>query len=370
MAYEDPDLELFYSLEDNVDDRDKGDDNEGGNQTQTQTQTQSQQSQQQTIDTQDQTDDKSKEESKEFDLIAEALKARGINDPSSIKIQTDTGIITQSFDDLSNEDKLQILNSAITAEEDMILDQEEANIVNFMRENELTSQQVIDYYKRLGAEEYAKSQQSYDIDNYTDDQILALDLKSRFDDWTDDEILNEVERIKQNESVYQKRVNKIREEFKQLEEQEKEAQAQEAEKQSAQQQENQERFIAEFKNTSKDFQTYSGIDLDQSDLNSVYDYVFKPTINGASKFAMDFNNPKKFFKMAFLMTQADDMFNNLHTAYQLELNKKDKEIEELKSKLDPNYKSKNNPSNNKSKVVKQETISDNPDLDLLLSLKN
>ena len=368
MAYDNPDADLLDSFIDNPNPNDPVNKEN--------IITDPQQDPNQVIDPQDPQntiEDPKEDQEPEFDLIKEILKSKGITDPDNIKFQTETGVITTAFDDLSNEDKLQILNSSSAQEEDLILDQDEANIINIMRENDLTAEQLINYFKYLGAEEYKASQTQFNIDNYTDDELLALDLKSRFDDWTEEEILDEVERMKQNEAIYQKRVAKVKEDFqalaqKQLEEQ----QAQQASQSQQNQTQDSQQFMQAVKDAGKNYTNYSGIDLDQDDLNKAYDYLFKPLLNGKSKFAVDFSDPDKLMKLALLMTSGDEMFNNLHTTYLMEINKRDKEIDQLKSKLDPNYQSKNSQKSKTNKVTKAKQLEffSNPDLELLLGLKD
>ena len=90
--------------------------------------------------------------------------------------------------------------------------------------------------------------------------------------------------------------------------------------------EEQQQFLNSFKEAGNKYKNFSGVDLEDRDLTSTYDYAFKPTLNGASKLAMDLNNPEKLFKMAFFMAHGDELLQNLHTAYMSELSKKDKEI--------------------------------------------
>ena len=303
-----------------------------------------------------------------FDLIGEALKARGITDLNNIKIETELGIENKSFNDLTNEQKLEILNTAI--DDDIILDQDEANIINFMRENELTSQDVINYYKNLGVQEYLQNNQTYKVDDLTDEELLALDLKTRYEDLTNEEILDEIERAKSNEALFNKKVSKIREEYKALEQQQLEEQNKSPEQLTAEEEANKEKFINAFNKVSDNYKTFSGMELEDSDLKNVYDYVFKPTLNGYSKLALDFNNPEKLYKMAFYMTHGDDVLQTLHTVYQSELNKKDKEISDLKKQINPNNTNTN--VNKNSTVVNNINASDyySEDSNLLTSLDN
>lgn len=301
----------------------------------------------------------------QFDLITEALKARGFKDPNNIKIENDFGaIVTKSFDELTNEEKLQILNTS--PNEDYDLSKDEIQLISFMREHELSQEEMINYYKQQGIQEYLDNNVQFSVDNLSDEEILAFDLKERYEDWTDEEIHDEVERAKENPNLFAKKVERLREIYKELEQQQLEEQNNQNNQQVTT--EEQQQFLNSFKEAGNKYKNFSGVDLEDRDLTSTYDYAFKPTLNGASKLAIDLNNPEKLFKMAFFMAHGDELLQNLHTAYMSELSKKDKEIQNLKNPSNP--KGNNKPSPKSNVTVKSTSVpSDEDDLSMLFKLK-
>lgn len=307
-------------------------------------------------------DDNSSNE--EFDLVTAALLARGFKDPNNIKIETDLGIETKSFNELSNEEKLQILNTS--PYENFELAPEENELISFMRENELTQEDLLEYYKQLGVKEYLENNVQFQVDNLSDEEILAMDIANRYEDWTDEEIDEEVERSKANPNLFAKKVSKLRDIYKELEQQQIEEAKKQEESDPNVNPEAAKKFLEEFKSAGSNYKNISGVDLEESDLTSTYDYAFKPTINGLTKLDMDLKSPERLFKVAFLMAHGDELLQNLHTVYRQALSEKDKEISKLKN---PSTSKVNN-SNSKSTVVKQtKTNSHADDLNLLLKLK-
>ena len=128
----------------------------------------------------------------DFDLIGAALLARGFKDPNNIKIETDLGI----------EEKLQILNTS--PNDNFELAPEETQLISFMRENELTQQDLISYFKALGVQEYLDNNVQLEVDSLSDEELLAMDLANTYEDWTEEEINEEVERSKTNPNLFAK----------------------------------------------------------------------------------------------------------------------------------------------------------------------
>ena len=73
------------------------------------------------------------EEVEEPDIIESLLRSKGIN-PEAIKFETENGYEEVPFDELSYEEKMQILNSS-DLEDDYGLDDDEINLINQLRSN-------------------------------------------------------------------------------------------------------------------------------------------------------------------------------------------------------------------------------------------
>ena len=150
------------------------------------------------------------------DYIEQYLRNRGI-DKYNVQIENENGEIeTVQFDDLSDEEKLSILenseNSPITDEELETLNYLRANGINMKEYTELIQQNAIkDYINQ-------SQTQNFESDNLSDDQIFMLDLIDRFgDSMSNEEIESELENAKQDEELFQKKVEVIRSNYKQKE---------------------------------------------------------------------------------------------------------------------------------------------------------
>lgn len=289
-------------------------------------------------------------------VIYQALKYRGF-DPENIKIDEDGVPVVVPFDELSEEEQLQLLNYS---PDDPDLDDDEIDLLTFKRENELSKEDLIEYYKRKGIEEYLANEGAvFDVDSLSDEELYAMQIKSEFEDLTDEEIAEEIARAKENETLFKKKIDKIREIKKEEERQALEAQNTPSEDEIMKQEEAKEVI----KQSASKLKTIGGFDLEDEDINKSIDYIFKPTITGASKLAMDFNDPEQLFKMAFYMTHGEDLIEAIHEQYTSVLNDP-KYLQERLDKLNKKSKksslnvSKSNTNANNSKV-----------LDALLKLK-
>mgnify|MGYP007038177669 FL=1 len=80
--------------------------------------------------------------------------------------------------------------------------------------NTVRTQAVNDYYSQNQSN---MVQPNYTVDDYTDDELFLYDMQSRMPDMTDEELTEALENAKANETVFEKQVNGIRNEYRQLE---------------------------------------------------------------------------------------------------------------------------------------------------------
>ena len=148
------------------------------------------------------------------DFTTEVLKIRGINDPSKIKFEDVTGaVVERSWDELSKEEQLNIIVGDQKAEENEISDDEVA-LINAIRK----SGGSVEDYLRSYAEENAPepvNEPQYKINELSDDEVYALDLLEKVgsDNITDEELQQAIDTAKQNEDLYKKTVEGLRQEY-------------------------------------------------------------------------------------------------------------------------------------------------------------
>lgn len=274
------------------------------------------------------------------DFIIELLKSRGIEDRSKIKFEDEEGTIEEkNWDDLSNEEKLNILSySDQNSEND--LDDNEVQLINAIRESGLTPAEYIQKLQTDGINSYIQNNQSetyqYQVDQLDDDELFIYDFMSRLGDVTEEEAREALDRAKSNEELFSKQIGAIRKEYKNAEEEsirqaqmEEEAQAQERYNQFADQ-------VAEKIDDLSDFSGYD-LNMDDEDKQMLYDFITGVDGAGNNYFAKALSDPKVLVKTAWLALNGEQMINDITEYFQKEISSVRKESYE-KGKADAKNK--------------------------------
>lgn len=256
-------------------------------------------------------------------LLDDFLKLKGIND-SKISIFNDKN--EEEFVDfysLSKEEQLQVLNSN-DLENDYGLDDSEIEFLNNIRSKNISIKDYLDSYKNEVLDETKiEPSISYEIDNYTDNEIYLLDLQTKFDDFTEDELVSELEKELQNPEMFKRKVDKLRTDYKQLEDQYNETQKSEFEAKQLQDYNN-------FKNTlvdvAKNTQDFYGIDLEDSEKEEVLNNLIKLDEKGENNFYKALNDPKKLYEAAWFQKYGKEAFDILIGAYESKIKELEKQI--------------------------------------------
>lgn len=293
------------------------------------------------------------DDSKE-DVIDSYLKSKGIEDKSKIKFEDDEGQIEEKdWNSLSKEEKLNILTSSESAAEDG-LDESEIQLINMVRSSGMSPSEYIDYIRQGVISEVSQPEPQYDIDQYTDDELFLMDLLSRTPDISQDEALEALEKAKSNEGLYTKRINAMRAEYQQIE-QENLAQAQLEEEQEAEQQYNQ--FASQIVDEINGLTEFQGYDLnmDDDDKQEVYDFIVGKDAAGVNYMAKALADPQILVKTAWLALNGEQMINDITTYFQKEISNVRKEsykkgVDDTQKKMNGSnnvvFRSKNTKINN------------------------
>ena len=304
----------------------------------------------------------------EIDLITKMLLNKGVQDPTKIKFENDNGDIEEvSFYDLDEDEQLNILQGLDTEDQNLDIDSDlsdvEIEAINFMRENNATLNDIVEYYQNQAVEAYKANQGAvkYEIDDYSDQDIFAADLGLRFPDLSDDEIATEVERAMENETLFNKKVAALRVQFK---ENEKSIIAQELN----------EKFETDkvgLINSAKKINNIGIVELDNNDKNEVLHVLLERDINNKTLFDKAIDDPSTRFKIAWFLSKGDEFFREI-TKELSKVNKKGESpqisSDELRKRL--NFKEvatrtvvpKSNPRNDKqtyygnNKEIKHEEL--------------
>ena len=253
----------------------------------------------------------------ETSVLDEYLKSIGIENSIVTILDEKNDEKEVNFYDLSKEEQLDILNAVTKSSSDTELDDNEIELLNHLRTNNLSIEDFLENYKQSVIEELGEqSAQTYDIDAYDDQELFLLDLKNKYN-LSDDELVKELEKELQDETLFKKKVDVLRTEYKQLEDEYNEVQRIEFEKQKEEQ-------FNQFSNTMVDIalQTpeFYGIELEDDEKNEVLSFLLDLDENGTSNFYKTLNDPQKLYEAAWFLRYGKESFDALKNAYESEIN--------------------------------------------------
>lgn len=261
----------------------------------------------------------SHQENEDEDVITALLKEQNITDRDKIQYEDENGQIQElPFDSLPLEDQLNILKGTRedTHNDSDDLDEDEIQLINYLRSNNLTTQQYADYIAQEAIKNYQQEQPvSYKVDELSDDDLYLLDLKSRVPDIDDETAAAALDSAKQNESLFSKQVEGIRSEYQQKEiELAEQEQAQKQAQDSEQLQQFQEAIISSINNLDQgnDF----AFNLSNADKQELYNFMFQQDATGMSYLNKAINDPQTLTKMSWYALHGDEAIDNMRNYYE------------------------------------------------------
>ena len=267
------------------------------------------------------------------------LQSRGVEDPSKIQMEDENGNINEyDFNSLSFDEQKTILEELTNPG----ISEYEASVINFMRQNNASLEQIVDYYSEQKLKAYleqnpdAVRQQTYSIDDYTDDQLYVMDLKVKFPDFTDEELLSKLDSAKENEALFTKEINALRTTYKAQEDRERQN-AEEQQKQAQIDLRNDlTNVVSAFNEIALDYQDPESDSLvvEDADKADIISYLLDQGPDGKSQFVKDVEDPKALIEMAWFRTKGAEVLSELNRYWKDELKKERKEIARLKSQLE------------------------------------
>lgn len=233
------------------------------------------------------------------DYLTQLLKSRGV-DRERVRIENEDGEIEEwKFDDLDDETKFGILSQS----NDMLSD-DEITAVNFLRQNRMNLQDFVEYQRQQAIKEYLEqnSTPQYTVDQVSDDDLFRFELQDQMPDLTDEEIEDQLNRAKENETFFQKKVAALRKEYKELEDNQIRANEEQA---AAEKEEQFNQLAQSLVSVARDTEEMNGMLLDDQDKEDVLSFLLDRDANGQSEFYKLFSDPKALFKMAWTMLKGD-----------------------------------------------------------------
>ena len=266
------------------------------------------------------------------DLVLEILKSKNIN-PESIKFENENGELEEyNWENLSLEEQKNILISN-DLDNDYGLEDDEINIINNFRESKLSYDDYINNIKTKAIEEYLQENNPYkvySIDDYTDDDLYLLDLKTKMEDLTDEELVLALETEKSNPTLYDKKIKALRNEYKNLEEAKIQAEQELEEQENA-------KIREEFENTIKtnvnNLNSIGNLELSEDEKNNIYNFITGTNSAGESLISTALNDPEKLVKMVWFTLYGEQGFNIIQDYFTKQLAESRKEIKSGKSTL-------------------------------------
>lgn len=243
--------------------------------------------------------------SNEIDSIQEnesinyLLKSKGLN-PHAILFENEDGEEEEvDFYDLPLDEQMNIINYN---QNDYNLNEEEINVINFLRENNIDLEEYTAYIKEKAIEEYKNKNISYDIDTFSDEEIYASYLKDSYD-LTEEEIALELEKQKES-GIFTKKVEKLRSMYKEQEDLEREQKEQESKLAEQEEIKEAQNMLATAAASTNNFM---GFELEDEDRREALNFIFERDATGKSKFYKMFDDPEKLFRIALFAVKEDEI---------------------------------------------------------------
>lgn len=247
------------------------------------------------------------------ELINNLLAQRGITDASKIQIEDEDGNIQElDFNSLPIEEQLEILQ-----QETPELDDSEIETINYLRENGVGIQELIEYHRNQAIQEYLQSQQiDYTVNDLSDEELYKLDIASRYEDLSEEELEIELQKELNNPDLFKKKVDKLREVYKQEEIAEQTELAKQAELEEEQ---NYQILVDSMVEIAQDTNELFDLELEDEDKEEVLQFLLSKDINGQSDFVKLLNDPNALFQLAWFATKGQEAFNTIHDYYKKEI---------------------------------------------------
>ena len=247
----------------------------------------------------------------EDDFMLDFLKSRGIDDPTKIMFEDDNDqVIERNWNELSKEEKLNILNMPLETHEDNHEDDltdEEIALLTQIRESNMTP---TEYLNQLAAGEIVQEPQ-YSIDQLSDDEVYLLDLESRVGELTDEQAAQALNIAKQqNEELYKKQIEGIRKEYKEREDlKNQQAQAQLEQEQQEAFNKHRDSVVTAIDNLT----SIGNLDLnfEDADKENLAEFMLSQDETGKNYLYEALQDPEILTKAAWFILNGEEAFNSI-----------------------------------------------------------
>lgn len=244
------------------------------------------------------------------DFAFNVLRKYGI-DANAIQIQNEDGELEEvSFDDLSDEEKMELFESASASS----ISDNELNDLNFLRANRMSLADMIQWQREEAVKEYLSQSNNvqYTVDSLSDDELYIYDLHDRYPDITDEELEQELDFAKQNQALFEKKMTALRNEYKQLEDENIAQQKQQATMEKEQEFNMLAQSLVNVANSTNELHD---LIIEDEDKEAVLSFLLDRDANGQSQFYKLFEDPQKLFELAWYAKFGKQAFIDVNDYY-------------------------------------------------------
>lgn len=254
----------------------------------------------------------------DLDVFSEFLKGRGLRDGKTLIYQDEEGNEQEvDFNTLDREEQLNILNELAKPD----LTEDEVHTIEYLRNNNLTIQDVVEYYSQKAVQDYINQNgpvnKAYSVDDYSDEELYIADLKSKFEGMTEEEIQADLDLAKSNEDLFKKKVETIRNQYKAQEDKAVEDAQRAQEEQYNAFKSTLEEQLVNFNEISLDYQDEKSdsLQIEDHDKQEIFSYILDQDENGASQFFKDLNDPQVLVELAWYRLFGKDAISGISQYY-------------------------------------------------------
>lgn len=284
----------------------------------------------------------------ELDVWHQYLKDMGIEDSKAIQFENEDGEIeTVDFDSLDKETQLTMLKEL----SDPGLSEHEIEVVNYLRRNNASFDDVINYFAEQRLQEYLNENPDqvrpvkYSVDEYSNDELYLADLKNKYPTLTDEELLAELDSAKLNEELFNKKSDAIRQQYKEQEDKVKQEQEQAEQQRYEALQQNIVDSVLNFKEISIDpdpnSEDWRGLEIEDGDRQRILAYLLDQDQEGKSQLVKDIEDPAELIKLSWYKLYGDETFKQITTYWKGLLKDARRENAKLTKQIEK-YKNGNN----------------------------
>lgn len=242
------------------------------------------------------------------DLITAFLKSRGVENPEEMKFEGDNGeeeVI--NFNDLSREEQLNILSNLGNSEQEdnnieSQLDEDEITLLNEIRTNDLSVKEYLDWYARQAIQNYLDSNLEDTVDNLSDEELFLADLKDTLPDLTDEEVLQILDQEKANENLFSKKVERLRNIYKEKEEHKRQTALVE---EQAQREEEYNKARESLDSTIEQLDNIGEFNIEEEEKEQIAEFILGTDKAGVGYLYKAINDPETLVKMAWFALYGD-----------------------------------------------------------------